>query len=427
MPGGALQSRLNPPNPPRERAMSDAKVTASAKAVDSNAKEGGTSFKDLIQSSNAEQERVRAAQKNGDLKGARTDEEFTKAMTDKLNKDNVRRPSPNLDKDAFLKLFITQMQHQDPLNPQESTEMAAQLAQFHGLEQMLNVNKNLEKMTTEQATSRAVSLIDFVGKEVRLNGGKLRLEKGQLSTATYSAERDVPSAMLEVRDAAGVLVGKKDVGTLRRGENKLEFDGTTDKGRLNDGLYTFALVGKDVQGADVPITITSTVKVTGVDLTDQGGSFYTELGKVRVNEIATVGSAGFAAAAADAEATQSSNPAAAAALAKAAAGGGDGLTPAADAAVQQIEAAAAQAPGQPQAPQAQEVQVEWAKPGEQPAQAQPRMDQQAEKQPPQQQQQAPQQAELPQQRKSVNPYNPYATPDTSNLSRPPEPFMPRRI
>jgi flagellar basal-body rod modification protein FlgD len=416
---------LNPPNPPRERAMSDAKVAGAPKAVDSSAKEGGTSFKDLIQSSNAEQERVRAAQKNGDLKGARTDEEFSKAMTEKLNKDNVRRPSPNLDKDAFLKLFITQMQNQDPLNPQESTEMASQLAQFHGLEQMLNVNKNLEKMASEQATGRAVSLIDFVGKEVRLNGGKLRLEKGQLTTATYSAERDVPNAMLEVRDAAGVLVGKKDIGTLRRGENKLEFDGSTEKGRLNDGLYTFSLVGKDVQGADVPITIMSTVKVTGVDLTDQGGSFYTELGKVRVNEIATVGSAGFAAAAADAGALQPPNPAAAAALAKAVAQGGDELGPATAAAMQQIEAAAAQAPGQVAAPQPQEVQVEWAKPGE--SQAQPSQTQAADQQTEQQQQPPRQQAEPPQQRKAVNPYNPYAAPDTSNLSRPPEPFMPRRI
>jgi len=50
--------------------------------------------------------RKRAAQKNGDgLQAAKTDAEFAKAMADKLNKENLRKPQNELDKDAFLKLF----------------------------------------------------------------------------------------------------------------------------------------------------------------------------------------------------------------------------------------------------------------------------------------------------------------------------------
>jgi len=45
-------------------------------------------------------------------------------------------------KDDFLNLLITQLQNQDPLNPTDSTEFTAQLAQFSSLEQLGNVNEN---------------------------------------------------------------------------------------------------------------------------------------------------------------------------------------------------------------------------------------------------------------------------------------------
>ena len=44
-----------------------------------------------------------------------------------------------LGKDAFLQLLVTQMQYQDPLDPQDNGEYLAQLAQFSALEQMTNV------------------------------------------------------------------------------------------------------------------------------------------------------------------------------------------------------------------------------------------------------------------------------------------------
>src|SRR5690606_29823848 len=49
--------------------------------------------------------------------------------------------NPTLDKDAFMKLMLHQMQNQDPTNPLKSHEMAAQLAQFSSLEQMSNMNE----------------------------------------------------------------------------------------------------------------------------------------------------------------------------------------------------------------------------------------------------------------------------------------------
>ncbi len=49
-----------------------------------------------------------------------------------------------LGRDDFLKLLVTQLRHQDPLNPMDATAFASQLAEFSGLEQLIQVNKSLE-------------------------------------------------------------------------------------------------------------------------------------------------------------------------------------------------------------------------------------------------------------------------------------------
>ena len=66
----------------------------------------------------------------------------------------TNRMNDSLDKDAFLQLLVTQMQYQDPLDPQDNSEYVAQLAQFSSLEQMTNVYKSVSEV------SQLVSNID---------------------------------------------------------------------------------------------------------------------------------------------------------------------------------------------------------------------------------------------------------------------------
>jgi flagellar basal-body rod modification protein FlgD len=54
--------------------------------------------------------------------------------------------SRSLGKDAFLKLLVTQLQHQDPTKPQADAEFIAQLAQFSSLEQLTEIAKGVETL-----------------------------------------------------------------------------------------------------------------------------------------------------------------------------------------------------------------------------------------------------------------------------------------
>ena len=56
----------------------------------------------------------------------------------------------DMDKTAFLKLLVAQMQHQDPMEPMSNTEFVAQLAQFTSVEQLVGVNEGLNLLQYHQ-------------------------------------------------------------------------------------------------------------------------------------------------------------------------------------------------------------------------------------------------------------------------------------
>lgn len=93
-----------------------------------------------------------------------------------------------LGKDDFLKLLVTQLTYQNPLDPVGDQEFIAQLAQFSALEQMQNVSKGIERLTEMQAwiggLSQAASLI---GREVVVTD----LETGEPVKGVVSAARIV--------------------------------------------------------------------------------------------------------------------------------------------------------------------------------------------------------------------------------------------
>lgn len=80
------------------------------------------------------------------------------------------KANDDLGKQAFLQLLVTQLQNQDPLDPQDNGEYISQLAQFSALEQMTNVSKGLEdlgKVVGNIDTSVLVGqLSGMIGKQI---------------------------------------------------------------------------------------------------------------------------------------------------------------------------------------------------------------------------------------------------------------------
>ncbi|HQA60437.1 MAG: flagellar hook capping FlgD N-terminal domain-containing protein [Tepidanaerobacteraceae bacterium] len=87
----------------------------------------------------------------------------------------------NLGKDDFLKLLVTQLRYQNPLEPMDNKEYIAQLAQFSSLEQMQNLNMQLASLSainTIGKTAKAVveqKEIEGIIKGIAFDKGRVNL------------------------------------------------------------------------------------------------------------------------------------------------------------------------------------------------------------------------------------------------------------
>ncbi|HLT55576.1 MAG TPA: flagellar hook assembly protein FlgD [Bacillota bacterium] len=78
----------------------------------------------------------------------------------------MREPSPVLDKDGFLKILMTQMQNQDPLNPMSDQDMVQQMATLTSVEQLINMSNSIETLVHSQLMSPVIQYSHMIGKMV---------------------------------------------------------------------------------------------------------------------------------------------------------------------------------------------------------------------------------------------------------------------
>ena len=97
--------------------------------------------------------------------------------------DTVKKQSKgdNLGKEDFLKLLVAQMTKQDPTNPMKDTEFVSQLATYSGLEQQMNMNKNLEKLIAANNATTTAAAVSLIGTVVGYTDEEGNLKTGQVS------------------------------------------------------------------------------------------------------------------------------------------------------------------------------------------------------------------------------------------------------
>lgn len=171
-----------------------------------------------------------------------------------------------LDRNDFMTLFITQMQHQDPLEPMDSTDMASQLAQFSNMEATMKMSDNLEKLLGYQVSQNNLQLLTLIGKEVQGGGNTMGVVDGKVSATQYTLADAADSCRIEIYDAAGKMVDTVELGYAASGIHELTWDATTPNGEaVPDGRYTYNVVAMSALGQTVDVDYRTTGRVTGVN------------------------------------------------------------------------------------------------------------------------------------------------------------------
>ncbi len=199
-----------------------------------------------------------------------------------LNQSPAAAPGPRksaLGKDDFLKLMIQQLKYQDPLNPLDSSQYSAQLAQFSSLEQLQNINTTLtQSMNANFALTQSVNntmTATLIGKDARLSSNKITYNgenNGQGNAKMgYTLPALASDVTVKIYNSDGVLV--KTLNNLEKdaGEHKLSWDFTDNEGnKVKKGDYTFKVEASDMSGEDMTIDSFGYGTIDAVRFTENG-------------------------------------------------------------------------------------------------------------------------------------------------------------
>jgi flagellar basal-body rod modification protein FlgD len=168
-------------------------------------------------------------------------------------------------KDDFVKLMSAQLKYQDPINPLKNEEMAAQLAQFSALEQMMNVNQNLEKMAAAQKPQDNVLAASLIGKKIQTDSSRFNLEKGGQPEIKFGIPSDAETVNVSVVDAKGEVIREIELGAMVMGDQSIRWDGKNKNNQQAPvGEYTFRVSASANGGKPLTINTGASGVVSGV-------------------------------------------------------------------------------------------------------------------------------------------------------------------
>jgi len=182
-----------------------------------------------------------------------------------------QQETKELDKEAFLKLLVTQLKHQDPLNPLESIEFTAQLAQFTSLEQLFNLNEGVETMTSTIQSQNAFQAVDLVGKEVKAQSQVLGVKGGQPTQGVFSLDESAASVLVNIYGENWLKIRTLDLGPLSSGPHNIDWDGRDAAGStVSDGKYYFQVLAVSAYDEFLKTTGLVEGKITGITFDRSG-------------------------------------------------------------------------------------------------------------------------------------------------------------
>lgn len=112
--------------------------------------------------------------------------------------------------DRFLKLLVTQMQNQDPLNPMDNAQVTSQMAQINTVTGIDKLNTTMGTMNTTMAQMQMLQGAALVGHEVLLEGNQLALDDKGNASGGYELSSSAANVRIDIVNAAGTVVGSID-------------------------------------------------------------------------------------------------------------------------------------------------------------------------------------------------------------------------
>jgi flagellar basal-body rod modification protein FlgD len=175
-----------------------------------------------------------------------------------------------------MTILLAQLEYQDPNNPMDDKEMAAQLVQYSNLEMLTNINDKLSTLVSNTSVSTISTGVNYIGKSIKSTGYNLTVSNSTVSTLYYSLGESVSDVTANIYSPTGDIVSTVSLGSKGAGNYSYVWDGKDTNGNTcANGTYGIILKGTNSDGDSVVVQSQISGVVTGVK--SSGGSIYLEL------------------------------------------------------------------------------------------------------------------------------------------------------
>ena len=128
--------------------------------------------------------------------------------------------------DRFLKLLVTQLKNQDPLNPTDNAQMTSQMAQISTVSGIEKLNVTVAGLNTQFVQMQMMQGASLVGKDVILKGDRLSVSNG-VAQGMFEIDAAADQVTAEVLSPAGAVVDSLKLGAQGSGRHSFVWPGGT--------------------------------------------------------------------------------------------------------------------------------------------------------------------------------------------------------
>ena len=172
--------------------------------------------------------------------------------------------------DRFLKLLVTQMQNQDPLNPMDNAQVTSQMAQINTVSGIEKLNTTVESLSGQFAQMQALQGASMVGRDVVVPGNIMDITNG-VGQGGFDLSGPADNVKVEVLAPSGQVVDTMNLGALGSGMQSFDWSA---KGATNDSGLRFRVTASNGSVSSTPATLMRD-RVNAINTT--GNSFNLEL------------------------------------------------------------------------------------------------------------------------------------------------------
>jgi len=124
--------------------------------------------------------------------------------------------------ERFLKLLVTQMQNQDPLNPLDNAQVTSQMAQINTVTGVEKLNETVVGLNRQFMQMQALQGASLVGRAVTVQGDRMHVQEGA-AVGGFELTSPADRVRVEVLNGAGRVVDTLELGAQTTGRNGFEW------------------------------------------------------------------------------------------------------------------------------------------------------------------------------------------------------------